>query len=301
MAEGSIERVSATFHAPPSGALTETATQIVFDGQGTVKGLALADPALAQAVGSDFTLTARGSAAAAEPSFDTLDLVAPKFEAQYSGLLAPAKMQGRLHLTASDLGRFSRLAGGNSRARRASRPISKARPATASRATIDAHATTLVTSFPVLDKATGGELGVTGVARMTPGGGFGFSNLVAAGRNATATLDGDYRSGKADVSARIEIPQARTIDPRVEGEAELVARLTGAPGDLGAEAKATLGAGRLLDRKTTGVAVTVQASHLMGLFDAKASLTGDIDGQPLAASAMSPKARTADGRSTIWA
>ena len=45
-------------------------------------------------------------------TFETLDLVAPNFEAQYSGLLRPAKMHGRLKLTASDLGRFSGLAGG---------------------------------------------------------------------------------------------------------------------------------------------------------------------------------------------
>ncbi len=94
---------------------------------------------------------------------------------------------------------------------------------------------------------------MTGVARTTPGGGFGFSDLMAAGRNATAQLDGDYRQGKADVGATVEIPQAKAIDPRVDGKLDLVARLTGTPDDLGAEVKATLGAGRLLDRKTTGV------------------------------------------------
>ncbi len=50
------------------------------------------------------------------------------------------------------------LRAASSRAKRASRPISTARPATAScSATIDAHATKLVTSYPILDKATRGR------------------------------------------------------------------------------------------------------------------------------------------------
>ena len=296
---GSVERVSANFHARPSGALTDASTRIGFDGQGAVKGLALADRALAQAVGSDFTLTARGSAAAAGPvTFDTLDLVAPKFEAQYSGLLAPARMRGKLHLTASDLSRFSGLAGGKlSGEARLAADLDGAPSYGLVSATIEGHATKLVTPYAILDKATGGELGVTGVARMTPNGGFGFSNLVASGRNATARLDGDYRSGKADVSATVEIPQAKTIDPRVDGKVALVARLTGAPDDLGARLKATLGVGRLMDRKTTGVALTAEASHLMGPLDARGSLTGDVDGQPLSGSAH--VAKGADGGWTL--
>ncbi len=285
-AQGSLDRVTATFHARPSGDLTETATQILFDGQGTVKGLALADPALAEAFGGDFTLTARGSTAAGGlATFDTLDLVAPKIEAQYSGLLGPAKMHGRLHLTVGDLSRFSRLAGGALAGEaRIAADLDGAPSYGLVSATIDAHAQRLATPYALLDKAIGGELGVTGVARTTPGGGFGFSNLVASGRNATARLDGDYRQGKADVSAAVDIPQATAIDPRVDGKLDLVARLTGAPDDLGAEVKATLGAGRLLDRKTTGVTFAAVASHLTGNPDARGALSGDIDGQPLAGS-----------------
>ena len=68
--------------------------------------------------------------------------------------------------------------------------------------------TKLVTSFRVLDWATGGDLGVTGVARMTPGGGFGFSGLEAVGRNATARLDGDYRPARRR-RASVDIPDAK--------------------------------------------------------------------------------------------
>jgi len=283
--EGSLDRVAATFEAHPSGALTETATRILFDGQGTVKGLALADPALARAVSGDFTLTARGSAAArGEVSFDTLDLVAPTFEAQYSGLIAPRKLHGRLRLTANDLSRFAGIAGGKLAGEaRVVADLEGAPGYGFVTAALEAHATNLVTPYPILDKVIGGELTVTGAARLTPDG-FGFSDLKATGRNGSARLDGDYRTGKADLTAAALIPQAKAIDPRVEGKLELVAKLSGAPDDLGAEVKATLGAGRLLDRKTAGVALTAEASHLTGPIDAKSSLTGDVDGQPLAGS-----------------
>ena len=60
---------------------------------------------------------------------------------------------------------------------------------------------------------------------------------------------------------------------------------------------ATLGAGRLLDRKTTGVALTARAVHITGALEAGAKLTGDIDGQPLTGSAY--VAKRADGGWTL--
>ena len=65
------------------------------------------------------------------------------------------------------------------------------------------------------------------------------------------------------------------------------------PDDLTASLKATLSEGRLLDRKTSGLTLEAQASHLTGLLEAKASLSGDIDGNPLQGSAH--VARRADG------
>jgi len=62
VAEGSVDRVEASFSASPNGPLSDEATRILFDAQATVNGLALADPAFSQAVGRELTLTMRGSA-----------------------------------------------------------------------------------------------------------------------------------------------------------------------------------------------------------------------------------------------
>ncbi len=81
-------------------------------------------------------------------TFDTLDLVAPKFEAQYSGLLAPAKMHGKLHLTVGDLSRFSRLAGGKLAGEaRIAADLDGAPSYGLVSATLDAHAQRLATPY----------------------------------------------------------------------------------------------------------------------------------------------------------
>ena len=59
------------------GPLTEEKTRILFESQASVKGLALADPAFAQAVGRELTLNMRGSVLKGEATFDTLDLSRP--------------------------------------------------------------------------------------------------------------------------------------------------------------------------------------------------------------------------------
>ena len=298
-AEASLERLTASFHVHPSAALTESEAKILFEAQGEAKGLALADPALSQAVGSQVTVSARGSATAGGvATFDALDLVAQHLEAHYTGVLGPSRMRGRMLLAAKDLSRFSGLAGGKVGGEaQATVDLDGAPSYGLVNATVNAHAAKLVTPYAILDRALGGELAVTGGVRTTSGGGFGFSDLEAVGRNATARLDGDYRQGKANVSAQVAIREAKALDPRVEGKVELVASLTGAPDDLGAEVKASLGAGRLLDRRTTGVEFTARAVHITGALEAGAKLTGDIDGQPLTGSAY--VAKRADGGWTL--
>ena len=58
---------------------------------------------------------------------------------------------------------------------------------------------------------------------------------------------------------RIDLPQVQVVDPRVIGRAAVVAALTGTPDDLGGSLKATLGEGRLLDRKTSGLTLEAEA------------------------------------------
>ena len=121
--QGSVDQVKANFRASPDGPLTDEKTRILFESQASVKGLTLADPAFAQAIGRELTLKMRGSVLKGEATFDVLDLSAPNFAAQYSGLLSGGKVHGKVNIVARDLSRFALLAGGALKAKRASPPI----------------------------------------------------------------------------------------------------------------------------------------------------------------------------------
>ena len=293
--QGSLDRVSATFRAAPNGSLAENSTRIAFEGQGAMSGLKLADPTLASAVGSEAKVALRGSASTGgDIAFDAFDLSSHDLDAHYSGLLSPTKVHGRLEVTARSLSRFAALAGGALKGEaRLTADLDGAPRYGALTATVDAQATNFTTAFPMIDRVTGGNLRLTGAARATPGGGFGFTDLMASGAHGSARLNGDFGRDKVDLNAAIDMPQASVLDPRVSGKAEIIATLTGVPDDLNAALKATLGEGRLLDRKTSGVTLDAQATHIIGQIEANASASGDIDGHQLQGSAHVLK--TADG------
>ena len=293
--QGSLDNVSATFRAIPNGSLAEQSTRIAFEGHAAMSGLALADRTLARAIGSEAKLALRGSASiGGDIAFDTLDLSSHDFDARYSGLLAPKKVHGRLEITARDLSRFAPLAGGVLEGEaRATADLDGAPRYGALTATIDARATRLATAYPMLDRVTGGDLRLTGAARTTTNGGFGFTDLAANGAHGSARLNGDFGRDKVNIDASVDVPQASVLDPRVSGKAQIAATLTGVPDDLSAAVKATLNEGRLLGRKTSGVTLEAQATHLTGQIEATASASGDIDGHELQGSAH--VAKTADG------
>ncbi len=299
LAEGSVDHVAATFRAAPTGALTEAATRIPFESRATVSGLALSDPALREAVGPELNLTMRGSAAPnGEATFDALDLAAPNLEAHYSGLLGGAKVHGKLDVTFGDLSRFALVAGRPLRGEaKIAADLDGAPRRGALSAILDGRATHLESGYATLDRITGGELSLAGGARLLRGGGFGFTDLRAAGKHGSARLDGAFAGDKVDLEAKLDLPQANVLDARIAGKAEAVAALTGTPGRLDGKLKATLGKGSLMDRPTSGLALEARASDLFGLLDASATLSGDVDRQPVKGSAH--LARRADGGWTV--
>jgi translocation and assembly module TamB len=293
--QGSLDHIAASFRAVPNGPLNQETTQIAFEGQGAMTGLALADPALASAIGSEAKLNLHGTATVSgDLSFDALDLTSHDFDARYSGLLAPRKVHGRAEIIARDLSRFAALAGIALKGEaRATADLDGALSYGALTAIIDAHATRLATAYPMLDRVTGGDLRLTGAVQTTPSGGFAFTDLVAKGAHASARLNGDFGRDEVKLDANVDLPQASLLDSRVSGKAQVIARLTGVPDDLNATLKATLSEGRLLDRKTSGVTLDAQAAHITGQVEASASASGDIDGHKLQGAAH--VAKTADG------
>ena len=131
------------------------------------------------------------------------------------------------------MSRFAPLAGGTLKGEaRVTADLDGAPSYGALTATLDAQATRLATAYPMLDRVIVGELRLTGALRSTPGGGFGFADLLASGAHGSAKLNGDFGLDKADLNARIDVPQANVLDPRVSGRAQAVGTLTGPLDDL---------------------------------------------------------------------
>ena len=287
LAFGTLGHVTAAFTAAPDGSLSDATTRIALTGRADVEGLALAEPALDQAIGASVKLTLRGvSTPLGAVTVDVLNLGTPALDASYSGLLSASKIQGKLKLEAADLSRFAELAGsplaGDAQI---NADLDGAPRSGALAATLDGRATHFASGHSVPDRIIGGQLALSGVARSLSGGGFGFDNLVAAGAHGSARLDGAMGRNKVDLNASIDIAQGRFLDPAISGAAQIAAALTGALDHLDANLKASLGDGRLLDRPTTGLTLEAHATDITGMLAARASLTGNIDHQPLTGSA----------------
>ncbi len=105
----------------------------------------------------------------------------------------------------------------------------------------------------------------------------------------SARLDGAAKSDHADVKAVIDAPEARFLDPRISGKAEIAASLTGALSHLDAALQASLHDGVLLGRQAPNIALHANAQDITGLLDAEAKLNGEIDAKALDASVHAAK------------
>jgi translocation and assembly module TamB len=281
--QGALERAIASFSAEPNGALDAPATRIALAGDATASGLKLSDKALDHAVGSDVKLTFRAKASP-EGALDveTLQANAVALNLSYAGLLSSEKAKGAVMIEAPDLSHFAALAGKALKGAATIKADIDGSPKTqALAATFDGHVNNLATGVAAADGWTGGQLTLSGVAESLAGGGFGFRKLALSGAHGQAMLDGAIGADRANLKGEIDTPDARALDPRIQGKATIVGAITGEGGRLNADVTASLDDGRLMDRPTSGLALKLTAQDLTGVLDAHAALSGDIGRQPL--------------------
>ena len=227
-----------------------------------MSGLALADPALARAIGSEAKLALRGIGDRRAATYRSIrsSLASHDLDARYSGLLAPKKVHGRLEVTARDLSRFARARrrrpqGRSARDRRSRRRAELWRADRDDRRAGDASRHRLSDARPRDRRRPAPD-------RRRAHDGRRRLRLHRSRRERRAWLSEAqrrFRPRQGRASRRsVDVPQASVLDPRVSGKAEIVATLTGTPDDLNAALKATLGDGRLLDRKTSGLTLEAQ-------------------------------------------
>ena len=84
----------------------------------------------------------------------------------------------------------------------------------------------------------------------------------------------------ANIDARVTIPDLKRADDRLSGHADLMAKLTGTVDHPDAKTTITVTDARALGRPIPRLVAQVTASDLTGLIDARATLTGTVDGKP---------------------
>lgn len=279
---GRLATLAASFSATPNGLLSEPATRIALVADAKASGVALTDPALAKAVGDQLSLTFRGNASPdGIANIETARLSSQTLDASLSGQIGAEDSISQLQLHAPDLSRFGdvaalRLRGVLDLKARLQGVLSKGTVT----ATFDGDASRFATGIDTIDNLAGGRLALSGAARLLPKGGFGFDNLRLTGAHASARIDGDATPSSVAVNAAVNLPDLRRADRRLTGKGEITAQVTGTLERPNATLRAVLHDATALERSVPRLTADATVNDFMGLPDARATLSGTVDGRP---------------------
>lgn len=278
---GHLGKLAATFTATPNGTLTEPTTKIALVADGEAAGVALADPALARAVGNRVAFTLRGTGeGTGNATFETLRLVMSGVELDYKGQAGQDRVLGRLQAVLPDLARLSGLAQRTLSGRAEIAADLNATPSKNSYlATLSGQAERLATGTPALDRLLAGALTLGGQVSSS-GERLVAKGLRLAGQHATLTADGGIGRDTSDLAIALNLPDLRRADPRLTGRGDVTAQLSGPQDRLNADAKIAIQNASALGRPIPRLAIDAAIRDLQGALDAKVTLDGEIDAKP---------------------
>lgn len=279
---GRIGGLQARFTATPDGPLGDAASRIALVADGEATGVALADAALARAVGQNVVFTLRGTGQGdGGADIDTLRLALSGLALDYRGRLGQDRVLGQAKLVAPDLSRLSGLAGRDlAGSADLGADIDAVPRDGAYAATLTGRAGDLATGIEVLDRLLAGEIALSGKVAATPAGGVTAAGLKLAGRHAAFTVDGGVGRDASDLRAVIAVPDLKRADPRLSGRGEITARLTGPQDRLDATVRAAVTNAAALGRPIPRLALDAVIRDLQGALDARLTLAGEIEGKP---------------------
>jgi len=275
---GSFGKIGLTFNATPSGTIGEPGTRIALTSDGEATGVALADRALARAVGDKVTFTLRGTANDdATADFDVLKLALSGVELDYKGKLGQARTLGQLKAVLPDLARLSGLAGGPLGGRAEVTADIDATPRLNNyTATLNGRAERLSTGQAAVDRLLAGNLTLAGRVNALAGD-YTVTGLRVAGQHAAFTADGSIGQQQSDLKLALSLPDLRRADPRLSGRGDVDARITGPQNKLDATARIAVANATALGRPIPRLAIDAVARDLQGALDARFTLAGEID------------------------
>ncbi|CAH1650513.1 conserved hypothetical protein [Hyphomicrobiales bacterium] len=281
MPVGRFGKVGLSFNATPTGTIGQPGTRIALTSDGEASGIALADKALARAVGDKVTFTLRGTGQDdGTADFEALKLVLSGVELDYKGKLGQARVLGQLKAVLPDLARLSGLA---------ERPLGGRAEVTADldatprlnnyTATLDGKAERLATGAATLDRLLAGNLTLAGRVNALAGD-YTVNGLRVAGQHAAFTADGSLGRQQSSLKLALGLPDLKRADPRLSGRGDVTAEITGPQNRLDATARIALANATALGRPVPRLAIDAVAKDLQGALSARVGLSGEVDSRP---------------------
>ena len=278
---GRLGKLGLSFTATPTGRIGEAGSRVALVSDGLATGIALADPAQAQAVGERVAFTMRGTANDdGTADFETLTLGMSGLALDYRGKLGQARILGRLGATLPDLARLSGLAGTALSGRAEIAADLDATPKNnAYGASLTGKTDALATGELALDRLLAGELTLAGRIGALAGD-VSFTGLRVAGRHVAFTADGGVGQASSDLRMAVTLPDMKRADPRLSGRGEMTARITGPQAKLDMAANLAVTNAAALGRPIPRLAIDAAIRDLQGALDTRVTLDGEIDAKP---------------------
>ncbi len=276
---GSVAVLDAHFRAEPNGSIAETSTQLRLSADAEASGLALTNPALAQALGPRAHIALRGtSTLKGVLDVETLALTSDTLAASYKGRASGAELQGRMDLHAPDLSRFGAVAGFDLKgAADLSATLEGTPRSNRYSAVIDGRAKSFGTGVVPFDEVFGDKLTLAGGIRLDPDGGVGFSDFRLTGPHAAVRIDGAATPALADLTAALTLPDLSKVDARLSGRGDVQAHVTGTLDAPDATATMTLLDATMMSRPVPRLVLQAIATKLRSDPEARITLDGEID------------------------
>lgn len=282
-AEGyGADDVRLALDARSSGDVRQPDTRFDFTLDGNVAGLTTPDAALTQALGGTLSLDARGSAdSTLVARFEAAHLALAPLSLRFSGLVDPDEVIGKVALERADLAALRAFAGPDIAGVAAlDADVDVAFDLSRLKVTLDGAVEKLRTGVAAADGLTGGGLKLSGGINRAPDGSFGFENFAIGGAHVSLAADGAATPERADVRARLSLPDLSKVDAQLAGEGAVTVALTGSLDNLDGTARLSVPRGRAMGRPIEALQLDVDARNLLGAANGSLKLGGSVDGRP---------------------
>ncbi|MGQ7793277.1 translocation/assembly module TamB domain-containing protein [Faunimonas sp. B44] len=274
----------ASLQASGTGQVTDIANpagrSATFRLNASLGGVAPADPAVAEALGDDLTLTAQGSWRSGQPvDIAAFDLVLDGATAGFAGTATAAALDGRYTLSATDLSRFSGLAGRDLAGSARIAGTGTVRPAGGLFGlNLEGEASNLDLGIAALDPLVAGTVTLTGGIARGEDGKLTFQTFTVASGAGTATLTGTVADPALDLTVDARVADLATLSDRASGAAALSARVTGTTEAPSVDATLTGESVVLMGRRLADPRATFRGVVAGPQTNGAATLSGNLDG-----------------------